>query len=238
MRATYFSTLRKLGSMPALERPIAQSGTVRVPGRLPVTVGASSSGAQAQARRRDKARRKVKCPLRGGSMGGCSPHRCRRQRGLRYSSHSASQVALRARMWACRPSRVDYLAAHEVYTDAHPICLYPARKVPPAVLQLAVLDEPGAGCLPQTGALSVPRPHPHHGEHGEGARARAMPLPALAACLPPPSLWSPLPPATGPPATAAYDAWLPLLSPRLPQHTIGWQAPPVLPVWQAVVKPT
>ncbi|GFH09426.1 hypothetical protein HaLaN_04564 [Haematococcus lacustris] len=31
----------------ALERPIAQNVTVRVPGRLPVTVGASSSGAQA-----------------------------------------------------------------------------------------------------------------------------------------------------------------------------------------------
>ncbi|GFH28295.1 hypothetical protein HaLaN_26769 [Haematococcus lacustris] len=39
----------------ALERPIVQNVTVRVPGRLPVTVGASSSGAQAQARRRDKA---------------------------------------------------------------------------------------------------------------------------------------------------------------------------------------
>ncbi|GFH06844.1 hypothetical protein HaLaN_01551, partial [Haematococcus lacustris] len=39
----------------AFKRPIAQSGTVRVPGRLPVTVGASSSGEQAQARRKDKA---------------------------------------------------------------------------------------------------------------------------------------------------------------------------------------
>ncbi|GFH30072.1 hypothetical protein HaLaN_28854 [Haematococcus lacustris] len=65
----------------AFKRLIAQNVTVRVPGRLPVSVGASSSGAQAQAQRKDKAfrvemttqlspRRKVKCPLRGGSMGG------------------------------------------------------------------------------------------------------------------------------------------------------------------------
>ncbi|KAJ9519127.1 hypothetical protein QJQ45_007681 [Haematococcus lacustris] len=50
------NTLRaNLRYMAAFERPIAHSGTVRVPGRLPVTVGASSSGAQAQAQRKDKA---------------------------------------------------------------------------------------------------------------------------------------------------------------------------------------
>ncbi|GFH08221.1 hypothetical protein HaLaN_03151 [Haematococcus lacustris] len=60
---------------PAL-RPIAQSGTVRVPGRLPVTVGASSSGAQAQARRTTKAFKIIAQFLPGTPFAVCTSFMC------------------------------------------------------------------------------------------------------------------------------------------------------------------